>query len=113
MAKITYEQESEKIRENKDKPEAMKPHDFKGAEWTHPNGHPRCLTCGDEQRFGDRCNESDKFYREHAEQTVLKGLVDLMPLLKQVVEAPVAGLGLAREDLGIRRPKHPKDTDGS
>ncbi len=51
-----YEKETAVIRENKKKPEAKKPHDFKPAKWTHPNGHPRCLTCGDEERIGGRCN---------------------------------------------------------
>lgn len=48
FSKITYEEEAEIIRENKKKPEAYKPHKFKQAQWTHPNGHPRCLICGDE-----------------------------------------------------------------
>lgn len=47
---ISYEEESEKIRENKKKPEAFKRHRFKPAAWTHKNGHPRCLICGDEER---------------------------------------------------------------
>ena len=44
--KISYEEETEIIRENKKKPEANKPHKWKAAQWTHPNGHPRCLICG-------------------------------------------------------------------
>jgi len=52
---ISYEQESEIIRGNKRKPEATREHTFKAAEWTHPNGHPRCLVCGDEQRVGGKC----------------------------------------------------------
>lgn len=44
------------IRENKKKPEASEPHDFNQAKWTHPNGHPRCLTCGAEEIIGGRCN---------------------------------------------------------
>lgn len=51
-----YEKETAVIRENKKKPEADKPHDFKPAKWTHPNGHPRCLTCGGEEIIGGRCN---------------------------------------------------------
>jgi len=50
-----YEKETAVIRENKKKPESKKPHDFNLAKWTHPNGHPRCLTCGDEERIGGRC----------------------------------------------------------
>jgi hypothetical protein len=55
--KADYERESELIRENKKKPEAIAQHKFKGAEWTHPNGHPRCLVCGDEERTGGVCNK--------------------------------------------------------
>lgn len=32
-----------------------KPHDFKAAEWTHPNGHPRCKRCGQEEPVGGKC----------------------------------------------------------
>lgn len=49
------DKESEQIKLNKKKPEAMKAHDFKNAKWTHPNGHPRCLICGDEERTGGKC----------------------------------------------------------
>ncbi len=45
--KKDYEKESEQIRENAKK--VKYPHKFKAAEWTHPNGHPRCIHCGDEQ----------------------------------------------------------------
>ena len=50
------DKETEKIKENKKKPEAFKRHKFKPAEWTHPNGHPRCLICGDEERTGGYCD---------------------------------------------------------
>jgi hypothetical protein len=55
-----YEAESERIRENKGKSEAKRPHKFKAAEWTHPNGHPRCLVCGDEERTGGECKGLEK-----------------------------------------------------
>lgn len=51
-----YEKETALIRENKKKPEASKAHEFDRAKWTHPNGHPRCLVCGDEEPIGGRCN---------------------------------------------------------
>lgn len=57
---ITYEKETEIIRENKKKPEAKASHKFKAAHWTHPNGHPRCLTCGDEERTGGVCEPLTK-----------------------------------------------------
>jgi hypothetical protein len=55
----TYEQETERLRENKKKPEAGKPHKFKAAKWTFPNGHPRCVVCMDEEREGGICKGRD------------------------------------------------------
>ena len=41
-------EETEKIRENI---KTVKyPHEFEAAKFTHPNGHPRCIHCGDEER---------------------------------------------------------------
>lgn len=54
------DRESEKIRRNrKYKKEAREPHPFTPAEWTHPNGHPRCILCGDEERTGGKCPGAD------------------------------------------------------
>jgi SPP1 gp7 family putative phage head morphogenesis protein len=53
---ITYEKETEKINENKKKLEAHKRHKFKPAVWTHKNGHPRCLICGDEETVNGYCD---------------------------------------------------------
>jgi hypothetical protein len=41
--------ESEKIKVNQ-QGKGAKSHTFEAAEWTHPNGHPRCIWCGDEER---------------------------------------------------------------
>jgi hypothetical protein len=54
--KVSAEDETEKINVNKKKPENMKRHEFKAAEWTHPNGHPRCIRCGQEERTGGYCD---------------------------------------------------------
>ncbi len=51
-----YLAESAAIKVNRMKPASQKPHKFEEAEWTHPNGHPRCLKCGDEPR-GDGTGE--------------------------------------------------------
>jgi hypothetical protein len=51
--------ETERINENKKSPEARSLHRFRAAEWTHPNGHPRCLLCGDEERTGDMCEGAE------------------------------------------------------
>ncbi|MCH7761627.1 ParB/RepB/Spo0J family partition protein, partial [candidate division TA06 bacterium] len=58
--KERYEAESEKIKENQKTPEARKRHKFRSAEWTHPNGHPRCLLCGDEPRVPRKGEKPDK-----------------------------------------------------
>lgn len=50
-----YEAETAKIRESRKK--ATYPHKFKAAKWTHPNGHPRCVMCGQEQRESEMCSE--------------------------------------------------------
>ncbi len=61
---ISYEEESEIIKENKKKPEAKEKHKFKAAEWTHPNGHPRCLICGQEESITDYCNDTQENYNK-------------------------------------------------
>lgn len=50
-----YDEESKKINESKKSPEAQKRHKFKPAEFTFPNGHPRCLICGDEETEDGMC----------------------------------------------------------
>lgn len=47
--------ETERINENKKK--FGGPHKFKAAVWTHPNGHPRCIRCGDEETIGGMCKK--------------------------------------------------------
>ena len=48
---ITFDEETLIIKENKKTAEAHQQHKFVAAEWTHKNGHPRCLVCGDEPRI--------------------------------------------------------------
>jgi 8-oxo-dGTP pyrophosphatase MutT (NUDIX family)/GNAT superfamily N-acetyltransferase len=71
--KTAAERESEKIRENRKSPEAQRPHDFKPARWTHPNGHPRCILCGSEERIDDRCKGYDP--AERAPSGLAKGVM--------------------------------------
>lgn len=59
------DEETEKIKENKKLPLANKPHEFKAAKYTHPNGHPRCLICGDEEPIGKVCNMSEAWYQKY------------------------------------------------
>lgn len=55
--------ESEQIKRNAET--AKFPHVFLAAKYTHPNGHPRCLECGDEQPIGDVCGMPKKWYSKH------------------------------------------------
>ena len=63
--KEEYDKETATISENKKKPQAKKVHEFKSAEWTHPNGHPRCLICGREEPVGGVCNMPDSWYQKY------------------------------------------------
>ncbi len=49
-----YDEESALIKENAKV--AKYPHKFKAAKWTHPNGHPRCIHCGDEEMVDAKDN---------------------------------------------------------
>ena len=60
-----YDKETAVINENKKKPQAKEVHGFKAAKYTHPNGHPRCLICGDEEPIGGVCNMPDSWYQKH------------------------------------------------
>ncbi len=51
-----YEKESAAIRELAKTTEAQKPHRFRPAEWTYPNGHPRCALCGEEEPESGQCH---------------------------------------------------------
>jgi 2'-5' RNA ligase len=55
---ITADEETELIKKNKQTAKAKGKHAFTPAAWTHPNGHPRCLICGQEQPLGTYCNDS-------------------------------------------------------
>ncbi len=54
-ARLTADEESALIRESAKTAEAQGPHRFRAAEWTHPNGHPRCRVCGDEETLDGQC----------------------------------------------------------
>ena len=52
-----YDEETALIRENAKK--AKYPHKFKKAKWTWPNGHPRCIHCGQEEMADNKpCEKS-------------------------------------------------------
>jgi len=60
------DEETERIKENRKKAEW--PHKFKPAEYTHPNGHPRCLICGDEEEVGGICHKSEDLAKGETER---------------------------------------------
>jgi SAM-dependent methyltransferase len=67
--------ETEKIRESAKT--AVFPHKFKPAKYTHKNGHPRCLICGDEERIGGICRKGAffKFLKVDKKQQIVGGIV--------------------------------------
>ena len=72
-----YDEESALIRENA---KTVKyPHKFKAAKYTHPNGHPRCIYCGDEERVDDKDNELP------CEKPVAKFVITKIDKAKQMV----------------------------
>lgn len=62
--RIECDAETVRIKENEKLPLAKEPHEFKAAKFTHPNGHPRCLICGDEEPVGKACNMPDVWYEK-------------------------------------------------
>ncbi|GAG96157.1 unnamed protein product, partial [marine sediment metagenome] len=63
--RIECDAETARIKENEKLPSAKEPHEFKAAKFTHPNGHPRCLICGDEELIGKVCNMPESWYEKH------------------------------------------------
>lgn len=75
--------ETAQIQVNSDQPGAQKPHPFKPAKWTHPNGHPRCLTCGDEEPVGGECQGVQKRETKEPDETPQSGIPkDALPTVK-------------------------------
>lgn len=97
--------ETERIKTSSQRPIAAQPHQFKAAKYTHPNGHPRCLTCGNEQPIGNVCNMKEAWYETHEwdddaawakERTKLrnKGVIKdewLFKIYKQVKSKQIVG----------------------
>lgn len=63
--RIECDAETARIKENEKLPLAKEPHEFKAAKFTHPNGHPRCLICGDEEPVGKACNMPPAWYEKY------------------------------------------------
>lgn len=66
-----YVKETEEIHKRK-KAEGSKPHDFQPAKWTHPNGHPRCALCCNEEPMGGHCpgGETDDLQHEAVKESL-------------------------------------------
>lgn len=80
---VAADKETALIAENKKKPEAQKPHKFKAAKWTHPNGHPRCIICGDEERTGGVCEGLGKLKKSEPIGVSTVAVID--PIRKQIL----------------------------
>ena len=52
---LSADQETDLIKVSAKTQEAQLPHSFSAAQWTHPNGHPRCRVCGCEERVDGTC----------------------------------------------------------
>ena len=66
-----YQEETKLIRENRKK--AKYPHKFKAAKYTWPNGHPRCIICGQEEMIDGECEKPlEKLDPELKKESVLK-----------------------------------------
>jgi len=91
------DEETERIKENRKKAEW--PHKFKPAKYTHPNGHPRCLICGDEEEIGGICHKPEDL--EKGEREYFEGLDnwdkdlknDNAEVIKSFAEGSVLDLG--------------------
>ena len=90
------DEETERIKENREKAEW--PHKFKPAKYTHPNGHPRCIICGQEERTDKVCRKAgiEKESREYFEalDNWDKNLkIDNAEVIKNLVDGSVLDLG--------------------
>ena len=91
------DEETERIRENRKKAEW--PHKFKPAKYTHPNGHPRCLICGDEEEAGGICHKPEDlekgvrpaFGSSGGKKYLAKTIVGFIPEHKTYIEPFVGG----------------------
>lgn len=72
-----YDEETAKIRESAKK--VKYPHAFKAAKWTWPNGHPRCIHCGEEE------GEDDKGKRLQCSKPVAKFTIRKIDKKQQIV----------------------------
>jgi hypothetical protein len=103
--------ETARINENKKK-WSSRAHPFKAAEWTYPNGHPRCIRCGAEESIDGICHPSTN-----------KSLVLMKAGLPNASEywknrairingvTHPAGLGQSHEDLWLKHAGHLKHGD--
>lgn len=106
-----YEEETAMIRENAKKPEATRRHTFRPAQWTHPNGHPRCLLCGDEEPEGGYCEGLKK---GEVSKGPLLSFAEIQAYAKKVQQKRIQWRGLP---ITIENPKgsfrHWKDSNGT
>ena len=97
--------ETARIKLSAEKPSSKKPHRFKPAKWTHPNGHPRCRICGDEEPVGGRCNMPQSWYVKQARhEEVAKFHADVKRKIGQ--DSPLKKATLMGKLVAQNRPRH-------
>lgn len=86
-----YVDETARIKERRATAEARAPHAFRPAKWTHPNGHPRCSLCGDEEPVGGRCPGADHDGLSAAPSTVSDLAARLAAMTDQLAALAAGG----------------------
>lgn len=86
--------ETERIRDRAKT--ATFPHPFTPAKWTHPNGHPRCAKCGQEERIGGTCMKPDS-----------------KPTAGPATSIPLTATPAATVDLAWNEALHPRGAKGN
>ena len=101
LSKITFEEESKIIAKNKKLPAAQKQHKFIEAQWTHKNGHPRCMLCGDEPRI-PRNGETPDAHGYGACDGLSKDNSTHFLLTRRYWQGPIVKRGAAIEDFHLK-----------
>jgi len=81
-----YDEESQKIAENKKEWENIT-HRFKAAKWTSPNGHPRCVRCGDEEPEDGLCMPDVRKYESMLDVWTQKFAQEFSSIVNGTIES--------------------------
>jgi hypothetical protein len=104
--KTPAERESGAIRHRRTMKHARRPHDFEPAKWTHPNGHPRCHYCGDEERIDGKCPGADHDGLDKAEgdQPQQAGAQPEQPQQEEPTKDPKEAIAQALKNIKTQAP---------